>query len=347
MSIPKKYKDRIAKHCEKLGKSPKEMEKQLEDLFKFLSSNAKGLSESKLWALSYSRWFGALRRETGSIFSPAPTWTGIIFGDSGLMDFIEIMKRKAEYLYKNPETKQKALTDMLVDRNGVPLDPREKVNYGRDENPNYGRPFPEDEHSYYRALYGVCSRGTEFTDIQFFRLNINDESAVEVEYPVRTTVQFRANPKRKPKYGFLDLNAISNKDLQVISVASDIPDIIDALDMTTWRTYSIGDLSTLYGMHKNDRSVPVLLFANVATINPEVNDKTGNRTLWIDDADLESFDTPGVALFIKGDVPLNFGLDSKVLFVGKPSKIGSGEDERFIFDAKGYYAPFEYLIPME
>ena len=188
---------------------------------------------------------------------------------------------------------------------------------------------------------------SEFTDIQFFRLNINDESAVEVEYPVRTTVQFRANPKRKPKYGFLDLNAISNKDLQVISVASDIPDIIDALDMTTWRTYSIGDLSTLYGMHKNDRSVPVLLFANVATINPEVNDKTGNRTLWIDDADLESFDTPGVALFIKGDVPLNFGLDSKVLFVGKPSKIGSGEDERFIFDAKGYYAPFEYLIPME
>ena len=54
MSIPKKYKDRIAKHCEKLGKSPKEMQKQLEDLFKFLSSNAKGLSESKLWALSYS-----------------------------------------------------------------------------------------------------------------------------------------------------------------------------------------------------------------------------------------------------------------------------------------------------
>lgn len=344
---PKQYKDKITKYAKKLGKSPSELEKQLSEAYKFLSNTVKDKSESTLWRMAYSRWFGTLRRETGSVFSPAPTWTGFIIGETGLMDFIEIMKRKAEYLYNDPNRREKALADMLVDRNGTPLDPREKINYGRDENPNFGRPFPEDEHSYYRALYGVASKGTELLedDLQFFRYNINDDNAVNVTYPVRTLAQFRANARRRPKYGFLDLNAISNKEVMMSPVKGDIPDVIERLEITTWKPYSMDDLDTVYGMYKDDKSVPVLLFANVATINPEVNTKTGNRTLWVDDIEGD-FDKPGIALFLPGNIPIEFGLDSKVLFVGRVDKIGGAEDARIVFQAFGYYAPPDYLLPM-
>lgn len=347
VTIPQEFKTKIAKYAERLGKKPEELEKDFLFFFEEVSKQTKTKSEKILWKQTLQRWLGTQRRDTGTVFSPAPTFTGIVMGDAGLKDFVEIMKRKAEFLYKNIETRQKAINEMVVSSDGMPLDKREKINYGRDDNPNLGQPFPDDEKSLYRAVFALGTRGTELgPQVDLIRININGDEAEEYENPpVGSVVQWRGNPKKKNPYGFIDLNAISDKPLTFTQTSLPQPDdLTEPLSNSVWGVYTIKDLSTIHGMYEKDKAVPILLYASVATIGEEVNEKTGNRTLWLDEPEPD-FKMPGISAFIKGTVPLEFGLDSQVLFVGSIRTIGEGEDLRYVYEIWGYYAPPIYTLP--
>jgi len=162
MSISKKYRDGIKAFSERLGIPEEELVELFLGIKQEFSSLRPDLSEKALERKAYERLRGELRREYGAIYSPAPIWTAILFGCTDVIDFVELMKRKAIALWENPATREEAIENLLVTRDGVPLDPREQVDF--QPNPNFGRPFGEDDHSYYRAFFGVCSRGRTLTD---------------------------------------------------------------------------------------------------------------------------------------------------------------------------------------
>jgi len=346
MSISKKYRDRIKAFSERLGIPEKELVELFLGIKQEFSSLRPDLSEKALERKAYERLRGELRREYGAIYSPAPIWTAILFGCTDVIDFVELMKRKAIALWENPATREEAIENLLVTRDGVPLDPREQVDF--QPNPNFGRPFGEDDHSYYRAFFGVCSRGRTLTDdLKFFRLNINGENALEIDYALWQPVQFRGNIRKKNPYPFLDLNAIRSQPVEFRSIdLPQIPDIAECLEFSEWpprRVAEIPDLWDRYYADKKDQNLPILLEANVLSISREISEKTGNRFLLLDDPDLD-FDAPALRCFLPGHLEINFTLDSRVIFVGKVDYIRSG-DGGHIFSAWGYYAPEKYLIP--
>ena len=64
--------------------------------------------------------------------------------------------------------------------------------------------------------------------------------------------------------------------------------------------------------------------------------------------DDEYWEENGLFAFLPGDIPINFGRDSRVILVGEIEKFRSnddGGDENLLFRAKGYYPIPEYLIP--
>lgn len=347
VTIPDEYKNKIAKFAERLGKTTADLEAEFLVFREEVSKMTKTKSETKLLALTYQRWLGTLRRDTGTIFSPAPTYTGIVLGDAGVKDFVAIMKNKADFMYKNPQTRQKAIDEMFTTSDGTPLDKREKVNYGKDDNPNYLQPFPDKDQSLYRAIFLLGSKGGSITeDVSLIRLNVNGKEAENIDYEHGTVVQIRGNPRKRNAYGFIDLNAISEKPVTFTPVlGAEIPeDLTEPLSRSQWTPYTLKDIPIVHGMYKDDRSVPILIYASVGAIAEDVNEKTHNRTLWLDELDVD-FKMPGVSAFIPGDVKLEFGLDSRVLFVGTTRTIGEGEDQRYIYEIWGYYAPSMYLIP--
>jgi len=347
MEIPKKYNRMLPKYSEKLGLSVEELEDLLIGKFQAVDSNNPDASNTIKWTKAYNMFRGELRRRDNSLKSPAPMFTGLVWSDSGVLDFIELQKRKAISMFKNPEKRQYAIDNRIVDRDGTPLDQREKINYGKEENPNYLQPYPKDEHSYYRALCGVASKGGEFgDDLQFFRLNINGPEALDVTYPYNVPVHFRGNIKTGSNFGFYDLNSISDK-VDVFNVANLSPpdDIYEKLQTQPWRPYTLDELESVHSLYGNER-VQILVEANVGDISEEINDKTGNRTIWLDDPML-SFDESGVVCFMNGELPINFGLDSRILIVSRLNKMGSGDDERIVIEGQGYYAIPAFLIPPE
>lgn len=341
MSISKQILEKIASFSERLGIPEEELKQNFLQIKEELRALMPDLSERRLENKAYKRFRGNLRREYGSIYSSAPVWTGILFGYTEVIDFVELMKRKAIRLWENPETRDWAIENMLVTRDGTPLDPRETI-FGK-ENPNFGRPFKEDEHSYYRAFFGVCSKGTSFgDDLQFFRLNINGDNALEVDYSLWTPVQFRGNIRRKTEYPFLDLNAISKQPVEFkIVEVEEIPDILEVLEFSEWPPRKITELPDLWDQYcSNDQRVPILLEGDVLDIRTT---EKGNRLIYLDDEDLD-WDEPAIRCLLPGDFPINFGIDSRVIFVGTVNHRRDDSDD-YWFSAWGYYAPEKYLIP--
>lgn len=336
MDIPKEYLDKISLISSRIGVSEKELISELQGIYKETIKMFPDLKEDKRFKKSWDRFVGSITREY-SIHSPAIFYTGQIWGDSGIIDLIEMMKRKAEYIYKTD--RDRAIRMSLTTSTGIPLDTREKINYGRDDNPNYLRPFKDGERSLLRSIYGVCCKGSEIVEneLRFFRLNLSGDNIENIEVPnIGEFVQFRANPKKNQKYGFLDLNAMSNVDNVFVKTNDKrFENIKDVLNEGQWKVYSLSDLEALYSYYGNDKSIPLLIEASVVSIGLESDDRTRNRTIWLIEPEL-IFDTPSVPCYIPSDIPLNFGLDSRVIFVGRVDKF-SDEDSKYFIASNGYY----------
>jgi len=337
MTIPKEFEDKIDKLVDKLGRSKEDLVSLLEGTYKEIRQISKDSDNKIVWKKAYNRFIGILAREE-SVFSSADHYTGQIWGDTGIVDFIEIMKRKAEYVFKTDSFK--AISSGLTDRSGTPLDTRKKINFGRDDNPNYGKPFPEGERSLARSVFGICNKGTSIIpeNISFFRLNIVGDNIDTIKVPeVGTFVQFRANAKRDKKVPFLDLNSIYSaenifKEIEPIKITG----IREILNKTSWSVFTLSDVPTLYDLYSSDRTLPILIEANVASIGLDPDPRTGNRTLWLLEPD-QIFDTAPIPCYINSEIPLKFGLDSRVIFVGRVDKFSSEEDNsRYMIVANGY-----------
>ena len=342
MKIPKYIEERLSTLSEKVGVP-------IEDLMEELDSLKEEFGNYKI---AWAKLRGSYRRMSGTLYSPAITYTGVIFGDSGTIDFVDLMRKKAISMFNDPSRRDQAISEFYTTPDGIPLDRRKTVNF--EDNPNYLQPLDPNEKSLHRELYGVCCKGREWnpSEATFFRLSFNDEKVEELEsigVPFRTLVTFRAN-KRKTKVAFLDLNASKSLkvDFQIVKSLDDalLEDCNEAIRNCPYKPIVLADIPTVYIMNQNNKgNTPIILEAFVADIGDNINENTGERTLILDDEDY--WDEAGLLAFIPGDMELSFGIDSRVFLVGFIEKFSSNGDdeERYLFRAKGYLPIKEYLVP--
>lgn len=331
--IPKEVLKKLESYSSKLGISLGELKQRLTNLYK---EDVKEYPKAtKHWKRANKRLRGMLRREEGSLLSNAIMFKGYFFGDTGLIDFADIARRKVErYIDKFGE--ESAFRKGLIDEDANPLATRDFL-----RGPKKGEPIPDTFESNFRALYGVATVYTDKEEVnyKFNRLSFNDDAAVEAVYEFYTPYLFRATVRDSKT--FYDLNATS-----VTRFRETEPfDVESAIFNCGYKVWKLTELEEALAMLGKDTRTPILTIGEASIINAEVNQKTGNRSIILDDEDLE-WET-GVRCFVNGEFPIVFGEDSRVVVVGSLGTMGEGNREQIIINGYGFYPLKEFLRKKE
>jgi hypothetical protein len=225
----------------------------------------------------------------------------------------------------------------------VPLDNIKSFMSG-DSNPRYGKPLPAEE--FRRRVHFIAKKdGGEF---QYWTLGLKNILAKEWDVENFRWVHLNAlfNDDRNACYGIkgrtensiqYNDNLNDDDDLYVGNLSSMEDLLVDC--MGDW----IADLLEIEDYHSTIMSNPGMKLCItdgiVSSMNLNVNEKTGNRVLWIEPADanygFEDDDVPeSTPCWIPSNVEIDFGVGSDVIVIGRtnqsPKKDSDGnqiEDE--------------------
>lgn len=281
---------------------------------------------------------GDILRESGSLRSSAIMWSGFIFGDTGIIDFVDLMKRKAKKMYENPNTRDFAINKLkIVSRDGIPLDTRDQVNFK--DNPNIGQPLKG--HSYSRTMYGVAGKGRQMEEIKFFTLNFNDDVAKEDKpYEFYKMYMFRGTVGKTD----LNMHKINAKSVTKFdpSPNGDLSwdEKANLILNSGYKIWKVSDIEKAFGMNKDpknddrtNQSYPLLIRCIAREIEYSVNDQ-GNRKMEVDDEEMWG---GSYTVWIPEHLPLDFGLDTKVLLAGNIMKGVFNEQVQYNINAEGIF----------
>lgn len=329
--IPKEIYNKIKKYSEQIGKDEIELLNELAGYYEEDKATSKRRTEDAYW----TKAIRALRRQyrKDHIRSTAITFTGYIFGDSGVNDFVDLMKKKAYRIWATDRSR--AINKNYTNDKGEPLDRREQINF--EDNPRYLLPFRETDHSWFRDLYGIAGKGNDWKETKFFSIRISGEDARNLDNLLHQGVKFRATIRSdSPEYV---LNATS---VTKFSILDEIPNPEKLIRNCGKEIYRITELDKIVDMalDESDNPLPVLVEAIVHNINPEPHAKTNNRTIVLDDEDLP-MDAQGTFCYMPFHIPLDFKEDDQVIFLAKLSKSNFGGKERVVLNSMGYYSPVQ------
>jgi len=324
--IPQEAIEKLKEYSRRTGMKLEELQKLLlQKKDEYVKQHPR--SKKTVWDGALRKVRGHLRRLDGSFLSPSVMFRGIICGDTGVIDFIEMMKRKATAMYNNLATREEAIAKHYVDIDGTPLDTRERVVKDGKliENPNLFKPFPEDEHSYARTLYLICEEwGTG--EFRFAHMNIREEYIDKLDnFDFNVPYKFRAILNEKGD--IYKLNATKATDF----VLADPFDLDEALENV--KIYSVSEIDTLYGLHGKDYKNPLILKGMVTEIG-DVNPKTQNRVVYLEDPDGDW--VPAVRFFVPDYIPIDFVQDDLIGAIGFLSEIGQEGQEIVVINGYGY-----------
>jgi len=322
--------------------------KEEETLKKYSEKSGIPLDELKEKFLSLSKEYGSSRalrklrgdilRESGSLRSSAVMWKGFIFGDTGIVDFVELMRKKALSMYNNPETRDYAVNVLkIVTRDGMPLDTRKQVNF--QDNPNYMGELKG--HSYSRTMYGIAGKGKDMEDPKLFQLNWSNSVAEQDQsFEFYKMYMFRAT------VGKTDLNMykLNAKGVTKFREVEDISleEKINLIEKCGYKIWKVSEIPKAFALNmdekredRTDQSIPLLFRGIAAEIDYTVNDQ-GNRRISVNDEDMWE---GSYTCWVPEHIPLEFGEDSEIIIVGKLSKRTFNNQDQYSINADG-------LIPL-
>lgn len=302
----------------KTGKTLKELQKIWEEVYAEVEKTHKELSDLEKERVAKVLFRKALSREVSSRRKPE-LFTGFILGCTRLTDVNESLRRKALAAYR--EDPVKAQLEGLVDEEGNPIDPREKI--GSRDNPHYHKPLTESLWT--RKVFGIAMKeGTKVP--MLFVMQLWRAAAKHFQYKPFKPVEFLAIVKDTSK-GYYQLNPSVKTQFKVVK---------REIDMEKWirDAVQIIPLSELKEVAKNNTRPDFFCFTEgeVDTIRPDVNPETNSRTIILSDPDSGSLET--VRVFLPADFPIGFSELSRVIVLGRP-RIWKREDgeERVSIDA--------------
>ena len=293
----------LEKWSKSLGKSTKELKKEYDRIEHDVEETYSDKSETEKERIT-KQLFGKHMRRLKYSRSKAEDFFGFILGCSRLTDIAEFMRRKALAAYRDDPIQ--AQLQGIVDENGTPLDPREKM--GNRDNPNFHKPLTE--HIYNRKIYGVAIKeGTKAP--MFFRMTLWRNSAKMFRYKPYLPIGFKAILKDMKK-GFYELNASKLTKFQATK---------RTIDFENWMRDSsqpfiaLNELKDHAAKTKGTYDNWCFTEGDVDLINPTVNPNTNCRSIILSDADKGMIET--VRIFIPADFPLAFSELSRVIVLGK------------------------------
>ena len=340
MKITKPTLTKIETYSKRLGKPVDYLTEQFEELYGVMSKKHPTRSPVSLESSTLVELRGYLRRiDRTLVRSSAVMFRGVILGDSGVLDLIDLMIKKQEGMFNRGGTsKAHALRRRLVNKEGKALDGRKSVwtNGKQEDNPNYGYPVSADEHAYQRTLYGVAGKGETMESPKVFQLRYKGEYALNVDYPLWKVVDFRAG-LRDEATDYL-LNSTSVTSFKQPDTKVDLAKLIRSCGRKVWGIHELDEVHTFFrGDERKMRETPQLFEADLQQVNNEP-DRFNNRIFFLDNESLFLKQDFGVKFQFPNVVPIENS--SKLIAIGYPSKVTSRNgDEYFVLKGYGYY-PF-------
>jgi len=327
---------KIKMYSDRLGKPYDFLLKEFNRLYEIEVNehpNAKDYDER-----TFAELRGLIRKIDDSLIpSRAVNFRGGIIGDSGVMDHIAIIRQSAESMRdRNRQTRALAQKQRRIDRDGNVLDTRETVweNYKEVPNPKYGYPLSDDEHVYFRTLYGVAGIGEVLRDIKFFKMKLNAETAVGVKYSIWKKLNFRAPVNKRSTDEEYILGFGRNTKFEEIEADFDLLDLIKSCGKKIWNIDQIDEVYDLIGEDKAWDN-PQLFLADVQHIEASP-DRFNNRSFYLDNEPLILNKKSGIRFQFPISIPVEN--NRKVIALGYVNKFKNrdGEDS-YSIRGYGYY----------
>jgi len=284
---------------EKFSSDLNELRSKLEELKKEERRLHKKLTKEAQEKNALQRLYNQLQQQSlGKVYS------GVVIGDTGLIDWIQRRKDRAIRLFKrNPD---EAITSGLTNSKGIPLDNRETLFDGQ-ENPNFGKPLTGEQLE--RTLFIA-------KDKELFAVFVLGELARDLEVPLFKQVEFVAKKSKRT------IDAVA---LQLPSASIDVLSDVDVAKV-------------LSNFHKPLKEVFKLSDATLCSTEGSVVAITSDerrRRMILSDLDAEE----SLTCLLSPTINVYFGEDSRILVFGKVIR----PRERTFFEAYGVYALPEYL----
>jgi len=349
MEIPNEILKKIKIYSKQIGRPFKE----LQDIYTKIYNKDVLDYPNKTAKSHYKRALVALRnlliQEEGLDRSSAVMFRGFFFGDTDIIDFVEILKRKAIAMYNNPKTRELAIRQHMITRDGIPLDTRKTVDF--QENTNYGNPFREDDHSWFQAFFGIAGEGREMKNPRLIKLNNNNPKIISLSYAPYQMYDFRATIRKKSgSSDYLELNATPVTKFKVSDLILNEEEKLRLIRKVA-NIYSLDELEKVWELSGKDdserksylRQYPILIEANVISIYSNTNEKLNSRVLRLDDMESESLSSKKYTCFLAKHIPIEFGANSRVIFLGSLDKTENRDEEELVINSVGYIVIPELL----
>lgn len=257
---------------------------------------------------------GDVEVEFGNIASNAPTMYAYVLNDYGPSDIFELMRNKSKRLFDDPNTKEKAIEDEMVNYEGVPLDYRKNV-FGK-PNEAYGTPL--EGSLWQREIKALVSKTEDFASPTLVSLTADKDFAKELPtvepfkfYAFRGNVNTK-NPNKVRISNGTKFRTYASK----VTVA----EMVNKLPITELKDVELEYKENFAGKQNNDYLA--VIRGNVIWMN--LTPIMGNRTFIIVD---ESMDTQ-MRCKLSEKIDITFKQTDDVvlftrLFPGKDGKIGA------------------------
>jgi len=256
---------------------------------------------------------------------------GFMLGADSIRDIKEQMRRKA--LRRFDEEGDNAKLEGYVDEGGSPTDWRPVIHNRRGEevdNPDYHKPILGNR--YVRDIYGIVMKDGDKVS-KLFQMSLWEGFASKFTYRPFTPIEFKCTIKSEGQYYILNAPRVEKglKAFKAVTMEIDYEDWIrQALE---GRKYALDALDKAVADTKNANDPWIIVEGIVDSIDPDVNPKTGSRSITL--ADVDSGMTETVRVFIPKDFPLAFREYSKVIVFGRPRAWRRDEDTEDRYSING------------
>jgi len=269
--------------------------------------------------------------------SPAIAFTGYIIGSSEPFDVFRNARRDALLMWQTD--RKRAIAEGWCDEEGRPLDRRKVFSSGR-ENPNYGKPLPEN--AYIRNVIGVTEHDGE---VRKFRLTLNEDLALQ-DIPHGVPVRFRANiARQQTDANWLQLMPSTKTIFR--ETDEELPSLVEILQSQIFDDIRVelADIPEFVNAHRDNPQRVCLVEAEVIHIADEPNETTGNLMIVLDDMSLD-FDDPGVVAWVPEHLQdlITFGPGSVVYVIGQPQVTTWNDQERAMINTWGIFPDPDFVV---
>lgn len=268
---------------------------------------------------------------TGRTVKEPTLFKGFLLGADAIRDIKESMRRRALRIFD--EEGDNAKLEGYVDEAGIPIDWRPTIRNRRGEeipNPDYHKPIIG--HRYVRDIFGIVKKEGDKIP-KLFQMTLWGGFASAFTFRPFVPIEFKSTIKSEGEYYILNTPRVQKGEKAFKAITMDINYEEWIREALKRRKYDLIDLEKAVNATKYAKDPWIIVEGIVDYIDPEINPKTGSRSITL--IDVDSGMTETIRVFIPKDFPLAFREYSKVIIFGRPRVWRRDEDSEDRYSVNG------------